>query len=100
MAIVGVILGVCLTAVQIVAGPIISSSQASQLRIGMSQAEVASILGSLKYCDGVCWTYERHFNPGWAQVYFDRDGRLVRIYEELAFGSRHLVLAPSLNPDS
>jgi hypothetical protein len=59
-------------------GPIRPDDVIAQLRPGMGEAEIETILGRPDEVDDYGkWVYEKPFNPGWLGIIFDEHRKLL-----------------------
>lgn len=79
--------------------PAIPYHKLDQLKLGMSRAEVQTILGpSDSILPDKTLIYRRFANPGWMEVYFDQHDKLDHVNDESAYIWRtfpHLKPAPT-----
>ena len=65
--------------------PAMPRSKLDQIRLGMSQSEVRTILGSPQEEREEQWFYSRWGNPGYVAVSFDTSGHVIDVNDESAF---------------
>ena len=64
-------------------GPIFPRSVLDKLAPGMTKAQVQSLVGPPARTYGEDqWQYQRAFNPGWVEIWFDGDGKLLDVNDE------------------
>ncbi|MGE0376831.1 MAG: hypothetical protein AB7Q45_15585 [Planctomycetaceae bacterium] len=76
-----------ISAVYWIGGPVVSAWRLRQITPGMSAAEVEQRLGPPEAgeSDPQCWIYSRIGNPGWVEIHFDVQGRVLEVNDESPF---------------
>jgi hypothetical protein len=69
-----------------VLGPVVPASNLQFVHIGDSKDHVVSVLGKPAESQGSSWIYRRHLNPGWLEIRFDTNDRVVAINDESPLG--------------